>query len=173
MWGVISSRPGCTPLGRPGATGDAPTTRRSGAHCAGRKRSDVKRRARSISIPVTMAAAAAALSLTTTLQAVPSAQADEVAHAAGFVANQTWSQALPDAGNPVALSSPNVANLDGQPSVVVGDVAGKVYAYHLNGGGGVAGWPYNAGAPVQSSPSVAPISPNGTDSVFVGTGDAA
>jgi hypothetical protein len=132
----------------------------------------VKRRARSISIPVTMAAAAAALSLTTTLQAAPSAQADEVAHAAGFVANQTWSQALPDAGNPVALSSPNVANLDGQPSVVVGDVAGKVYAYHLNGGGGVAGWPYNAGAPVQSSPSVAPISPNGTDSVFVGSGGA-
>ncbi len=37
-------------------------------------------------------------------------------------------------------------------------------------GHGVAGWPYNAGAPVNSSPSVAPISPNGTDSVFVGSG---
>ena len=43
-------------------------------------------------------------------------------------------QTLDDAGNPIALSSPNVANLDGQPSVVVGDRAGKVYAYHLSGG---------------------------------------
>ena len=129
-------------------------------------------RARSISIPVSMAAAAAALTLTATMQAAPAAQADEVAHAAGFTANQAWSQALPDAGSPIALSSPNVANLDGQPSVVVGDVAGKVYAYHLSNGTGVGGWPYNAGAPVQSSPSVAPISPNGTDSVFVGSGGA-
>ena len=129
-------------------------------------------RARSISIPVSMAAAAAALTLTATMQAAPAAQADEVAHAAGFTANQTWSQALPDAGSPIALSSPNVANLDGQPSVVVGDVAGKVYAYHLSNGTGVGGWPYNAGAPVESSPSVAPISPNGTDSVFVGSGGA-
>ena len=119
-----------------------------------------------------MAAAAAALTLTATMQAAPAAQADEVAHAAGFTANQAWSQALPDAGSPIALSSPNVANLDGQPSVVVGDVAGKVYAYHLSNGTGVGGWPYNAGAPVQSSPSVAPISPNGTDSVFVGSGGA-
>ena len=65
-----------------------------------------------------------------------------------------------------------MANLDGQPSVVVGDRAGLVYAYHLNGGNSPAGWPYNAGAPVDSSPSVAPISPNGTDSVFIGSGNA-
>ncbi len=65
-----------------------------------------------------------------------------------------------------------MANLDGQPAVVVGDLAGEVYAYHISNGSGVGGWPYNAGAPVQSSPSVAPISPGGTDSVFVGTGDA-
>ncbi len=96
-----------------------------------------------------------------------------MAHAAGFTANLTWSKTLADANNPIALSSPNVANLDGQPSVVVGDRAGHVYAYHLSGGTGVAGWPYNAGAPVDSSPSVAPISPNGTDSVFVGSGNAA
>jgi outer membrane protein assembly factor BamB len=117
-----------------------------------------------------MAAAAAALTLTTMVQAAPAARADEVAHAAGFTANLTWSQTLPDGGSPIALSSPNVANLDGQPSVVVGDRAGKVYAFHLSNGSGVAGWPYNAGAPVDSSPSVAPISPNGTDSVFVGSG---
>ena len=119
-----------------------------------------------------MVAGAAALTVTTTMQAAPVAQADEVAHAAGFNANLTWSTDLPDAGSAVALSSPNVANLDGQPAAVVGDLAGKVYAYHLSNGTGVAGWPYNAGAPVQSSPSVAPISPGGTDSVFVGTGDA-
>ncbi len=130
----------------------------------------MKRRARSISIPVMMAAAASALSLTATVQAAPAARADEAAHAAGFTANFKWSQTLPDGGSPIALSSPNVANLDGQPSVVVGDRAGKVYAFHLNGGTGVAGWPYNAGAPVDSSPSVAPISPGGTDSVFVGSG---
>ncbi len=129
-------------------------------------------RARTISIPVSLAAAAAALTLTTTPQAAPAAQADEVAHAAGFNANLTWSTSLPDAGNAVALSSPNVANLDGRPAVVVGDLAGKVYAYHLDDGTGVAGWPYNAGAPIQSSPSVAPISPGGTDSVFVASGDA-
>jgi hypothetical protein len=119
-----------------------------------------------------MVAAAAALVLTTTLQAAPVAQAAQVAHAAGFTANLTWSTSLPDAGNAVALSSPNVANLDGQPAAVVGDQAGKVYAYHLSNGTGVAGWPFNAGAPVDSSPSVAPISPGGTDSVFVGSGDA-
>jgi hypothetical protein len=77
----------------------------------------VQRRARSISIPVVVAAALAALGLTTTLRAAPAAQADEVAHAAGFTANFKWGQTLPDGGNPIALSSPNVADLDGQPSV--------------------------------------------------------
>ena len=42
----------------------------------------------------------------------------------GFTLNQTWSQTLNDANNPIVDSSPNVANLDGQPSVVVGDRAG-------------------------------------------------
>src|SRR5450631_4350001 len=38
---------------------------------------------------------------------------------------QTWSTgALPDAGQPIALSSPVPADLDGQPSVVVGDRRG-------------------------------------------------
>ena len=60
--------------------------------------------------------------------------------------NQTWTQTLNDANNPIVDSSPNVADLDGQPSVVVGDRAGGVYAYHLSNGSGVGGWPYNAGA---------------------------
>ncbi len=119
-----------------------------------------------------MVAGAAALIMTTALQAAPVAQATQVAHAAGFAANLKWSTTLNDAKNPVALSSPNVANLDGQPAVVVGDRAGWVYADHLSNGSPVAGWPYFAGAPVDSSPSVAPISPNGTDSVFIGSGNA-
>ena len=119
-----------------------------------------------------MVASAAALALSTALPAAPVAEADEVAHAAGFAANQTWSQTLSDAGNPIALSSPNVADLDGQPSVVVGDRAGFVYALHLANGTSVSGWPFNAGAPIDSSPSVAPINPNGLDTVYVGTGNA-
>lgn len=86
--------------------------------------------------------------------------------------SNSWSVTLNDAGNPIALSSPNVANLDGQPAVVVGDRAGYVYAYHLVDGSPVAGWPYNAGAPVDSTPSVAPINPGGLDSVFVGDGNS-
>ncbi len=117
-----------------------------------------------------MVAGAATLILTTALQAAPVAQAAQAAHAAGFAANLTWSTTLNDAKNPIALSSPNVANLDGQPAVVVGDRAGWVYALHLSNGSAVGGWPYFAGAPVDSSPSVVPISPNGTDSVFVGSG---
>ena len=119
-----------------------------------------------------MAAATAALALTAAFGAAPGAQATQVPHAAGFTATQEWVQTLNDAGNPVALSSPNVANLDGQPSVVVGDRAGYVYAFHIADGSGVGGWPYNAGAPIDSSPSVAPIDANGLDTVYVGSGNA-
>ena len=52
---------------------------------------------------------------------LPVARAAEVAHAAGFTANQVWTQTLNDGGHPIVDSSPNVADLDGQPSVVVGD----------------------------------------------------
>ncbi len=123
-------------------------------------------------LPASIIAGATALALTITVPAAPVAHAAEIAHSAGFVANQTWSQTLPDGGNPIALSSPNVANLDGQPAVVVGDQAGYVWALHVANGTPVAGWPYNAGAPVNSSPSVAPIDANGTDTVYVGSGDA-
>ena len=45
---------------------------------------------------------------------------------------QTWStHALADPGHPIALSSPVPANLDGQPSVVVGDRGGTLYGMHL------------------------------------------
>ncbi len=83
-----------------------------------------------------------------------------------------WQQNISDGSNPIALSSPNVANLPGGPSVVVGDEAGHVYAYNL--ATGAAEWTYPTGAPVNSSPSVAPLTAGSSlDSVFVGTGDAA
>jgi hypothetical protein len=85
----------------------------------------------------------------------------------------SWAVQLPDAGGPVAESSPNIADLDGTPAVVVGDRAGRVYALHLANGSAVAGWPYSEGAPVDSTPSVAAINPGGLDTVYVGSGNAA
>ncbi len=134
----------------------------------------VRRRAPRSFLTASMTVGAAALALTLSLPAAPVAQAAEIAHAAGFVANQTWSQSLPDGGNPIALSSPNVADLDGQPAVVVGDRGGSVWALHISRRHrSVGGWPYHAGAPVDSSPSVAPINAGGLDSVYVGSGNAA
>jgi hypothetical protein len=125
------------------------------------------------SVSSTVVAGAAALALTAVVLAAPAAQATEVPHAgAGFTATSEWTQTLNDAGQEIALSSPNVANLDGQPSVVVGDQAGSVYAFHLSGGGAPGGWPYHAGAPIDSTPSVAPINPGGLDTVYVGGGDS-
>jgi len=100
------------------------------------------------------------------------AQAAVQAHAVTL--NLTWTQTLNDAGGPIALSSPNVANLAGGASVVVGDRAGNVYAFNLASGAGVPGWPVSTGGvPVDSTPSVAAINANGLDSVFVGEGNAA
>ncbi len=94
------------------------------------------------------------------------------AQALSFV--KVWSRTLPDAGHPVALSSPNVATLGGVPAVVVGDRAGYVYAFSLARGGALPGWPASTGgAPVDSTPSVAPMGGDtGNDIVFVGTGDS-
>jgi outer membrane protein assembly factor BamB len=82
-----------------------------------------------------------------------------------------WQNSVPDGSNPIALSSPNVANLYGGPAVVVGDESGYVYTFNL--ATGAREWTYNAGAPVNSSPSVAAVTGGSLDSVFVGTGDAA
>jgi len=88
--------------------------------------------------------------------------------------NPVWHVTLPDADHPIAESSPNVATLDGGgPSVVVGDRAGKVWAYHLSGGTPVSGWPaQDGGAPIDSTPSVAALGGSSLDSVFVGSGNA-
>jgi hypothetical protein len=117
---------------------------------------------------------AAALPLLALVPAATFVQAAPAPHAAvNFAATQMWSTSLGDGGGSVALSSPDVANLDGQPSVVFGTQAGRVWAFHINGGGQPGGWPYNAGAPINSSPSVAGINAGGLDTVYIGTGDAA
>jgi len=83
-----------------------------------------------------------------------------------------WSVPIPDGTSSIALSSPNVAELQSGPAVVVGDQAGYVYAYNLVTG--TSEWTYDAGAPVTSTPSVAPTSSGSNlDTVFVGTGNAA
>ena len=82
----------------------------------------------------------------------------------------TWVDTLQDTNQPIALSSPTVANLDGSPSVVVGDRRGLVYGVHLSDGTEASGWPVTDGSPpVDSSPSVA-AGANGRSTVFFGSG---
>ncbi len=95
--------------------------------------------------------------------------------------DETWSTGslLPDAGGPIALSSPVPADLDGQESVVVGDRIGNLYAYHLADPTGdpptptaVAGWPTtDESGPIDSTPSVATV--GNQTAVLVGSGNDA
>ncbi len=88
-------------------------------------------------------------------------------------ASLVWQQSLPDAGSPIGQGSPSVATLDGGgPSVVVGDRAGNLWAFHLSDGSGTPGWPAHLGVPIDSTPSAAPDGA-GTESVFIGGGNAA
>jgi hypothetical protein len=93
----------------------------------------------------------------------------------GVATSLVWQQTLPDAGAPIGQSSPSVATLDtAGPSVVVGDRTGTLWAFHLSDGRAPGGWPaHTGGAPIDSTPSVASLSGNGLDNVFVGAGNAA
>ncbi len=85
-----------------------------------------------------------------------------------------WTRKLADAGHPIALSSPNLAQLAGGPAVVVGDRSGHVYALNLGDGEAVPGWPASTGGvPVDSTPSVAQLPGQVLDTVFVGAGSSA
>jgi hypothetical protein len=114
-------------------------------------------------LAVSTLVAVTALSWVTTTDVTPAG--------ASVTLNEVWAQtALPDAGAPIALSSPIVANLAGGPAVVVGDRAGHVFAYNLATGNPVPGWPVGTGGvPVDSTPSVNPT--NG--SIYLGVGNAA
>ena len=105
--------------------------------------------------------------------AVSAAAAPPVAHAAALSISLAWQQVLPDGGSPIGQSSPSVATLDGGgPSVVVGDRAGSLWAFHLAGGSPPGGWPaHTGGAPIDSTPSVTPDG-LGTENVYVGGGNA-
>ncbi len=106
------------------------------------------------------------------VSSVPASAGGAVPHASLGI-SLVWQQTLPDGGAPIGQSSPSEATLDGGgPSVVVGDRAGNVWAFHLSNGSGVAGWPAHTGAPIDSTPSVTPDG-GGTDDVFVGAGNAA
>ena len=118
---------------------------------------------------------ACGLAVATALAALGTSSVPTSARAQGLTFLETWSVALPDAGSPVALSSPNLAVLGGGPAVVVGDLSGHVYALSLANGAAVPGWPVSTGGiPVESAPSVAALSPGSpADTVFVGVGSAA
>lgn len=105
----------------------------------------------------------AAAAVPAALPAAASAQAP--------VPSLAWQQLLP--GAQVVSSSPNVADLPGGPSVVVGAEDGRVYAFHLADGSPVAGWPARAGQPIDSSPAVAALAGGGLDEVVIGSGTAA
>jgi hypothetical protein len=96
---------------------------------------------------------------------------------------ETWSTGpLDDAGTPIAQSSPIPMTLSGQPSVVVGDREGNLYAFQLDGATPATppalptpavptGWTgVHANAPIDSTPSVAPVA-GGGQAVIVGSGN--
>jgi hypothetical protein len=94
---------------------------------------------------------------------------------------ETWTTSsvgnLPDVGQPIALSSPVAADVNGTPSVVVGDRRGYLYAYELGASGtpvSTPGWPSpgatNGSGPIDSTPSV--VAPFGqATSILVGSGN--
>ena len=123
---------------------------------------------------VAVACGAVTLGMVGALGAIPAPTGAAALPHASVGATLVWQQVLPDAGSPIAQSSPSVATLDGGgSSVVVGDRAGNLWAFHLSDGSAVPGWPaHTGGAPIDSTPSVTPDG-SGTDTVFVGAGNAA
>jgi hypothetical protein len=96
---------------------------------------------------------------------------------------ETWSTGpLDDAGTPIAESSPVPVTLDGQPSVVVGDREGNLYAFELAGASPSSppalptpvvptGWMNaHANAPIDSTPSIATVD-GASQAVIVGSGN--
>jgi hypothetical protein len=106
------------------------------------------------------------------------AAASPVPHAASPSFSLVWSQTMNgqngnpnDTGNPIVISSPNEAVLQGQPAVVVGDRAGYVMAYNMSTGMSIPGWPYyDGGMPIDASPSVSPAGDPST--VYIGLGNS-
>jgi hypothetical protein len=53
----------------------------------------------------------------------------------------TWSHVENDSNKPVWFGSPGVATLDGRLAVVLGTEQGMIYAYNVDDGTTVPGWP--------------------------------
>ena len=108
------------------------------------------------------------------VQPVGTAVAQPALSGSSFTLRWTAGPFTQDRGNPIAESSPVVANLDpAGPAFVVGDRSGYLYAYHLADGSPVPGWPvFDGGAPIDSTPAVAALGGGALGSVFVGTGNA-
>jgi hypothetical protein len=118
-------------------------------------------------------AAAVTLLAPLAISITPAASAEPAPQAA-LQFTTTWTKTLPDAGTPIAQSSPTVANLDPSGrSVVVADRGGNIWALHLADGSTTPGWPAHIGAPIDSTPSVANEDGSGFDTVYVGAGNAA
>ena len=80
---------------------------------------------------------------------------------------QKWTYTVPDAGGPIAASSPNLIDVNGVPNVIVGDRSGNLVHVDLaTGAGGVLA---HVSAPIDSTPSTFP----GSSTVLFGAGNAA
>ncbi|HMC51133.1 MAG TPA: hypothetical protein VKI64_00110, partial [Acidimicrobiales bacterium] len=103
------------------------------------------------------------------LRGRPASGAPPLAAAAVSTPVKVWEQVLPGAG--IRESSPTPGVLDGGgPSVVVGSLNGKVYAFHESDGSATPGWPQQTTNGIDSSPSIADTNGDGAAEVFVGSG---
>jgi len=102
------------------------------------------------------------------LRGRPASGAPPLAAAAVSTPVKVWEQVLPGAG--IRESSPTPGVLDGGgPSVVVGSLNGKVYAFHESDGSATPGWPQQTTNGIDSSPSIADTNGDGAklDEFFV------
>ena len=114
-------------------------------------------------------ALAATLSLTSVVAVLAVLPATPAAAAPGIptqVNERTFSGVVKE-------SSPTVANINGQQSIVFGSHNGNVYAINASTFADVPGWPRQTGNAINSSPAVADIDGNGSNEVFIGSGTAA
>ena len=112
-------------------------------------------------------AATGSLTFATTSSFAASVGRHSHPHDATVVFRPTWKEYV-DAAAPIAMSSPVLADLEGTPVAVVGDLRGYLYALNLADGEEIPNWPVRIGnIPIQSSPSV-----NGS-TVYLGAGSAA
>lgn len=83
----------------------------------------------------------------------------------------TWSHIENDANKPVWFGSPGVGTLDGRLAVILGTEQGMIYAYNVDDGSTVPGWPAKVSYPIFSTPATGTV--NGSTEVFLGVGTSA